>query len=120
MAGLVLGDAGKANGKSGRPIDPRKRVPAKGFRLDRALPVDRVASVRRCSAHADPIDGCGDCHARDLWADRTGAELRVGVAFKIYDILAWRRGQIDFLQSALTRAVLFSALPSTMTGKKAA
>ena len=36
--------------------------------------------------------------------------LGVGVAFKIYSILAWRRGQTDFLQSALTRAVFFSAL----------
>ncbi|MGH6837520.1 MAG: MMPL family transporter [Methylocella sp.] len=36
--------------------------------------------------------------------------LGVGVAFKIYYIMAWRRGQSDFLQSALTRAVFFSAL----------
>jgi len=36
--------------------------------------------------------------------------LGVGVAFKIYYILAWRRGQTDFLQSALTRAVFFSAV----------
>ena len=36
--------------------------------------------------------------------------LGVGVAFKIYYILEWRRGQTHFLQSALTRAVFFSAL----------
>ena len=36
--------------------------------------------------------------------------LGVGVAFKIYYVLAWRSGQSDFLQSPLTRAVLFSAL----------
>ena len=36
--------------------------------------------------------------------------LGIGVAFKIYYIMAWRRGQTDFLQSALTRAVFFSAL----------
>ena len=36
--------------------------------------------------------------------------LGVGVAFKIYYIIAWRRGETDFLQSALTRAVFFSAL----------
>jgi uncharacterized protein len=36
--------------------------------------------------------------------------LGVGVAFKIYYILAWRSGQTDFLQSALTRAVFFSAI----------
>ena len=36
--------------------------------------------------------------------------LGVGVAFKIYYVMAWRRGQTNFLQSALTRAILFSAL----------
>lgn len=36
--------------------------------------------------------------------------LGIGVAFKIYYITAWRRGQTDFLQTALTRAVFFSAL----------
>jgi hopanoid biosynthesis associated RND transporter like protein HpnN len=36
--------------------------------------------------------------------------LGVGVAFKIYYILAWRAGQTDLLQSSLTRAVMFSAL----------
>jgi predicted RND superfamily exporter protein len=36
--------------------------------------------------------------------------LGVGVAFKIYYILAWRDGHTNLLQSTLTRAVLFSAL----------
>jgi hypothetical protein len=36
--------------------------------------------------------------------------LGVGVAFKIYYVMAWRSGQSDFLQSPLTRAVFFSAL----------
>ena len=36
--------------------------------------------------------------------------LGVGVAFKIYYIMAWRAGQTDLLQSSLTRAVFFSAL----------
>jgi predicted RND superfamily exporter protein len=36
--------------------------------------------------------------------------LGVGVAFKIYYIMAWRGGQTDLLQSSLTRAVMFSAL----------
>jgi hopanoid biosynthesis associated RND transporter like protein HpnN len=36
--------------------------------------------------------------------------LGVGVAFKIYYIMAWRAGQTGLLQSALTRAVIFSAL----------
>jgi hopanoid biosynthesis associated RND transporter like protein HpnN len=36
--------------------------------------------------------------------------LGIGVAFKIYYIMAWRAGQTGLLQSALTRAVIFSAL----------
>jgi hopanoid biosynthesis associated RND transporter like protein HpnN len=35
--------------------------------------------------------------------------LGVGVAFKIYYIMAWRSGETNFLQSSLTRAVLYSA-----------
>ena len=35
--------------------------------------------------------------------------LGIGVAFKIYYIMAWRAGQTDLLQSSLTRAVIFSA-----------
>jgi predicted RND superfamily exporter protein len=36
--------------------------------------------------------------------------LGVGVAFKIYYIMAWRSGKTALVQSALTRAVIFSAL----------
>ncbi len=36
--------------------------------------------------------------------------LGVGVAFKIYYIMAWRAGHTDLLQSSLTRAVIWSAL----------
>jgi hypothetical protein len=36
--------------------------------------------------------------------------LGVGVAFKIYYIMAWRAGKIGLLQSPLTRAVIFSAM----------
>ena len=36
--------------------------------------------------------------------------LGVGVAFKIYYIMAWRAGQANLLQSSLTRAVIWSAL----------
>jgi hopanoid biosynthesis associated RND transporter like protein HpnN len=36
--------------------------------------------------------------------------LGVGVAFKIYYIMAWRAGHTGLLQSALTRAVIFSAM----------
>src|ERR1700730_8490475 len=35
--------------------------------------------------------------------------LGVGVAFKIYYIVAWRSGETNFLQSSLTRAVFYSA-----------
>jgi hopanoid biosynthesis associated RND transporter like protein HpnN len=38
------------------------------------------------------------------------ALLGVGVAFKIYYVMAWRGGEANFLQSSLTRAVFFSAL----------
>src|SRR6476619_7654834 len=36
--------------------------------------------------------------------------LGVGVAFKIYYVLAWREGDTSLLASSLTRAVLFSAM----------
>lgn len=35
--------------------------------------------------------------------------LGVGVAFKVYFVMAWRAGQTSLLQSSLTHAVLFSA-----------
>jgi hypothetical protein len=41
--------------------------------------------------------------------------LGVGVAFKIYYIMAWRNGQTALVQSTLTRAVMFSAM-TTATG----
>jgi uncharacterized protein len=40
--------------------------------------------------------------------------LGVGVAFKIYYILAWRDGKTGLLQSALTRAVIFSAMTNAV------
>lgn len=36
--------------------------------------------------------------------------LGLGVAFKIYFVMAWRAGTINLLQSSLTRAVFFSAM----------
>jgi hopanoid biosynthesis associated RND transporter like protein HpnN len=36
--------------------------------------------------------------------------LGVGVAFKIYYVMAWRAGKTHLLQSTLTRAVIFSAM----------
>jgi len=40
--------------------------------------------------------------------------LGVGVAFKIYYIMAWRAGQTRLLQSTLTRAVIFSAMTNAI------
>ena len=40
--------------------------------------------------------------------------LGVGVAFKIYYIMAWRAGKTGLLQSALTRAVVFSAMTNAV------
>jgi hopanoid biosynthesis associated RND transporter like protein HpnN len=36
--------------------------------------------------------------------------LGIGVAFKIYFVMAWRSGRTKLLQSSLTRAVIFSAM----------
>jgi hypothetical protein len=41
--------------------------------------------------------------------------LGIGVAFNIYFVVAWRAGAKNFLQSSLTRAVIFSAA-TTATG----
>jgi hypothetical protein len=38
------------------------------------------------------------------------AGLDLGVAFKIYFMMAWRSGRTKLLQSSLTRAVIFSAM----------
>jgi hopanoid biosynthesis associated RND transporter like protein HpnN len=40
--------------------------------------------------------------------------LGVGVAFKIYYIVAWRAGKTGLLQSTLTRAVVFSAMTTAV------
>jgi len=40
--------------------------------------------------------------------------LGVGVAFKIYYIMAWRSGVTHLLQTSLTRAVIFSALTTVV------
>ena len=40
--------------------------------------------------------------------------LGVGVAFKIYYIMAWRAGKTHLLQSTLTRAVVFSAMTNAI------
>jgi predicted RND superfamily exporter protein len=40
--------------------------------------------------------------------------LGVGVAFKIYYIMAWRAGKTGLLQSALTRAIVFSAMTNAI------
>jgi uncharacterized protein len=40
--------------------------------------------------------------------------LGVGVAFKIYYVLAWRDGETSLLASPLTRAVMFSAMTTAV------
>ena len=40
--------------------------------------------------------------------------LGLGVAFKIYFVMAWREGQTKLLQSSLTRAVFFSAMTTAV------
>ncbi|HVX36032.1 MAG TPA: MMPL family transporter [Hyphomicrobium sp.] len=40
--------------------------------------------------------------------------LGVGVAFKIYYVLAWREGETSLLASSLTRAVIFSAMTTAI------
>lgn len=40
--------------------------------------------------------------------------LGVGVAFKIYYVLAWRDGETSLLASSLTRAVIFSAMTTAV------
>ena len=40
--------------------------------------------------------------------------LGLGVAFKIYFVMAWRSGQTKLLQSSLTRAVFFSAMTTAV------
>ena len=40
--------------------------------------------------------------------------LGVGVAFKIYYVMAWRDGKTGLLQSGLTRAVIFSAMTNAV------
>jgi hopanoid biosynthesis associated RND transporter like protein HpnN len=40
--------------------------------------------------------------------------LGVGVAFKIYYIMAWRNGKTGLLQSSLTRAVVFSGMTNAV------
>lgn len=40
--------------------------------------------------------------------------LGVGVAFKIYYIMAWRAGKTGLLQSPLTRAIVFSAMTNAV------
>jgi hypothetical protein len=41
-------------------------------------------------------------------------EMPLGVAFKIYYVMAWRAGNTRLLQSTLTRAVIFSAMTNAI------
>ena len=89
-------------------------------RFDRRDTLDIASKSKRCGAdaRAAPRGGCGhagSCALLDFPLNYANiialpVLLGVGVAFKIYYVMAWRSGQSDFLQSPLTRAVLFSAL----------
>jgi predicted RND superfamily exporter protein len=48
------------------------------------------------------------------WPCHSSLTLGVGVAFKIYYIMAWRAGKTGLLQSSLTRAVIFSAMTTAV------
>ena len=45
--------------------------------------------------------------------------LGIGVAFKIYYVVAWRSGRTNLLQTSLTRAIFFSALTTATPGHPA-
>src|SRR5207248_356114 len=49
------------------------------------------------------------------FANIVALPVLLGVAFKVYYIMAWRSGQTALVQSTLTRAVMFSAM-TTATG----
>ena len=87
--------------------------------VDRAHPLCDAAPLDRRRADPGAAHGRDPRHARDLRGDRAELNfaniialpllLGVGVAFKIYYVMAWRAGETNFLQSSLTRAVFFSA-----------
>jgi uncharacterized membrane protein YGL010W len=46
------------------------------------------------------------------FANIIAVPLLLGVAFRIYYIMAWRAGETGLLKSSLTRAIVFSAMSS--------
>ena len=59
--------------------------------------------------HARNVRRLSTCRSTTRTSSRLPLLLGVGVAFKIYYIMAWREGQTNLLQSVLTRAVMFCA-----------
>ena len=106
----------RGRGDHRQGVSPGRRLVAG---LDRADPVRGAAPLEGCCADACASAGRHRRHARNLRGDRAAIEFRqhhcvaaalgVGVAFKIYYVMAWRAGETNFLQSSLTRAVFFSA-----------
>ena len=95
-----------------------------GAGRDRRSAVRRIAAGNRCaldigSAAARRRRDAGDLRTRDLALNFANIIalpllLGVGVAFKIYYIMAWRAGKTGLLQSTLTRAVVFSAMTNAV------
>ena len=101
----------------GEGVHPCRHLGAAG---DRPVAVDHAAAVRRRADDAGAAAGRRRGDAGDLRADRLPLNfanivafpllLGVGVAFKIYYVVAWRSGRTNLLQTSLTRAMFFSAL----------
>jgi uncharacterized protein len=73
----------------------------------------RSNSSRLTPIHADRRDNFAHKFTsvhRPLPALALPVLLGVGVAFKIYYVTAWRRGESNFLESVLARAVFYSTL----------
>src|ERR1700685_571906 len=90
------------------------------FVRSRRVREDWARLAKGCTRDAHPPHRCRRAYARDERAGRSHAQFRniialplllgVGVAFKIYYVMAWRAGRTNLLQSSLTRAIFFSAL----------
>jgi len=81
---------------------------------DRNIAVDCIAPLSRCVTYSRSAYGAA-LATSNMCVDRLRAQLCHIIAFrsarrrrrfKIYYITAWRKGETDFLQSALTRACL--------------
>ena len=82
--------------------------------------MDHAAADHRRADDAGAAAGRGRGDDGNLRADRLPLNfanivalpllLGIGVAFKIYYVVAWRSGRTNLLQTSLTRAIFFSAL----------